>query len=264
MDLGLANGIYSNKLEGNATGIYHNINTGLHNGIYENINNGIIKKNLLIYYSLNRGDSYLPPYNTTTITDISNSKTNSIIINGSTYSNNGLFLASGQYAIGNATNAILGNNFTIQFTIKPNSIGATNFNIGDFQIGVSSRQGIYFGLDNRTNFLNTFYVATGLTVSYLYTPENSVICNGDNIYNITITCTNCVFSIYINAIQKNGLSLNNILSALTWNSTAFNINRGLGTTSNGITWYNYIVYNRVLTYIEILQNYKSTKALFGL
>lgn len=97
MDYGLANGIYSNKLEGNATGLYDSIKTGLHNGVYnENmLKDNISKDGLILYLDAHIPQSY--PKTGGTWFDLSNKKNNTTLIDGATFQSarNGSFYFDG-------------------------------------------------------------------------------------------------------------------------------------------------------------------------
>ena len=226
----------------------------------------IVKDGLVLYLDAGSPNSFYPLTAGTTWKDISGNTNNGTLTNGPTYNSaNGgsiVFDGADDTLLGSSTSALISNNFTLQVTIKPDTITSGNFSaISDFQFSYSGRNGFYLGLDNRPaiNVANTVFISIGADNTYLYSAQNSVITNGNNIYIISFVATNGVLSLYVNGTLSAGLSGNNNPGSITYTGTSYNIRN----TYKG-SWYNYILYNRALSATEILQNYNATKTRFGL
>ena len=225
---------------------------------------GIVTNGLVLDLDAAKKDSY--PGTGTAWNDISGNRNNGTLLNGPTFNSaNGgsiVFDGADDTLLGSSTSALISNNFTLQVTIKPDTITSGNFStISDFQFSFSGRNGFYLGLDNRPaiNVANTVFISIGADNTYLYSAQNSVITNGNNIYIISFVATNGVLSLYVNGTLSAGLSGNNNPGSITYTGTSYNIRN----TYKG-SWYNYILYNRTLSSTEITQNYNALKGRYGL
>lgn len=254
MDYGLAQGIYSNKLEGNANGLYDSIRTGLHNGIYnENILQYNIIKNGLVFY-LDAGNKFSYPRNTITCNDLSNNFYNGILYNGTSfnYLNKGSFVFDGTNDyIQTIKNFAFGlNPFTINIWFKSLVFQSANSTL----ISIASPQSDFnWQLSFISNTLNFFYGASNIASSYI---------SNNQWTNITIIRNSTSIngsSIYINSnFDKNFTSINNYTDE---NGYRIGMNRGSNAWYNG-NISNIQIYNRALSESEITYNNTIMKTRF--
>lgn len=273
MDYGLANGIYSNKLEGNATGLYDSIRTGLHNGIYnENIiDNGIVKNGLVLY--LDAANPYSSPYGSTTWKDLSGNGNNATLVNGAylNYENKGTIFYDGINDYGEIpNNASLNSNIgTVSFWFKVKTITGVNNAatvLGKYEATGSASSTLGYDIYCGTTALRDSFVIgaliTGSTTATRTWTTATPLFPINTWINFTMTFNSGVsYSIYYNGIRTNTASL----ISFTVANRELRMARGLDAFW-GILSGNYGIvqmYNRELTPTEVAQNYNATKSRFG-
>lgn len=245
MNYGLANGIYTNKLEGNATGIYDNIRTGLHNGVYnENlILNNIVKNGLILYLDFKYPKSY--SRTGVLIKDLSIKNNNGTILNGATFNSetNSSILFDGvdDYISGNIDNIT---EYTLCTFIKiitlkvgGGIIGGTNLNHPYIQMGVSNVWQFNAAISAQTPTINQWVYVTAVQSTFA---SNNQILYLNGIQNAIGTGTSILGNSYVLARRE--------ISAIYTNCQI-----GLAK-----------IYNRALTQSEINQNYQAIKSRFNL
>jgi hypothetical protein len=230
----------------------------------------LIKNGLVLELDAGNIKSYQS--GSTTWFDKSGNANNGTLTNGPTFNTGSLgsivFDGVDDYVIGSSSIA-LSNNFTLQISIKPDTLVSGNLMlIGDYQFVYGSNLGWYIGLDNRPslNVGNTIFISIGQDSSFLYSAQNALITNNINNYIVSFVCTNGLLSLYINGIQTSGLTVNNIVRSINYSGTSFFVGKR-SDNYNSIykgSWYNYLLYNRALSAQEVLQNYNATKGRFGL
>lgn len=276
MDLGLANGIYSNKLEGNATGLYDSIRTGLHNGLYYNNDIGIPKNGLILNLDASNSGSYLPPYNSTTWFDMSGNAYNGTLTSGPIFDreNGGNILFDGidDYVggtgIDNASSA-LGGSFgvSISMWLKRSVVSA----------GTART---FLGLANSSathKILLQFNSTDKLLVFGRTTTESSSSVTSVNSFTSTILWYNVIaiynysanrILSYVNGIQQTTTGTVNFSQSTLGLGTNNTINR-IGSEIFSATIFpgniaSVLFYNRAITTPEVIQIYKATKSRFNL
>jgi hypothetical protein len=105
----------------------------------------IVKNGLVLYLDAGSPNSFYPLTAGTTWKDISGNTNNSTLTNGPTYNSaNGgsiVFDGADDTLLGSSTSALISNNFTLQVTIKPDTITSGNFSaISDFQFSCTFRK----------------------------------------------------------------------------------------------------------------------------
>jgi hypothetical protein len=233
------------------------------------VNRGIITDGLVLCLDAANPKSIVS--GNTVWNDLSKSSTYGNLTNGPIYNsaNGGNIVFDGfDDFVSGISNVNLSNNFTLQISIKPNTLASGNFMlIGDYQCSYASNFGWYIGIDNRPslNIGNTIFISIGNDTSYLYSAQNALITNNNNIYIVSFVCTNGVLSLYVNGIQTSGLVANNTVRSINYSGTNFFVGKRVDNSSTYKgSWYNYLLYNRALSVTEILQNYNTTKSRFGL
>jgi hypothetical protein len=231
----------------------------------------IIKNGLVLYLDAATNNSYNRYFSPTTWRDISGNGINSNLTNGPIYNsaNGGSIVFDGNDDfVSGISNINLSNNFTLQISIKPNTLASGNFMlIGDYQCSYVSNLGWYIGIDNRPSLSvgNTIFISIGNDSSFLYSAQNALITNNINTYIVSFVCTNGLLSLYVNGIQTSGWAVNNTVRTINYSGTNFFVGkRGDYSSTYKGSYYNYLLYNRALSATEILQNYNATKSRFGL
>lgn len=203
--------------------------------------------------------------------DLSRTGVIGALTNGPTYNSlNGgsiVFDGSDDFVSG-ISNVNLSNNFTLQISIKPNTLASGNFMlIGDYQCSYTSNLGWYIGIDNRPSLSvgNTIFISIGNDSSFLYSAQNTLITNNINTYIVSFVCTNGLLSLYVNGIQTSGWAVNNTVRTINYSGTNFFVGkRGDYSSNYKGSYYNYLLYNRALSATEILQNYNTLKSRYNL
>lgn len=264
MDLGLANGIYSNKLEGNATGLYDSIRTGLHNGIYNDLTlyNKIIKNGLICNYDAGFYQSY--PKNGTTIYDLTTNNLNATLTNNPTYSeiNRGVlnFNGSNTYLKPPNNNLFAFNSFTLSSWIKTNTQNTNRYIIDCSQNGTTAA-----GYSFRITTSNVIrYWAYSAAVSDFVDGITTINSNTWYLITCTFNANTLNQKIFINGKFES----NKIITFLGYlPSTPSFLQIGgsqiLGGYFSG-QMTQHLFYNRELSDAEVLINYLATKSRFNL
>lgn len=281
MDLGLANGIYSNKLEGNATGLYNSTRTGLHNGIYnENIiDNGIVKNGLVLY--LDAANPYSSPYGSTTWNDLSGNNYNGKLTNGPIYNtlNKGCIQFDGinDYIVFPTSTFLnfceITNDlpFTISTWCYINNLTFT-FNLcnkGDNGNGILESYWLY--INTNGTFAMKLYDTSGANQSISTTTSTVPTLTWVNLTAVySGTGGNNGISLYINGLiqNKTNSSIGTYSRMRVQNSELYLGSLGStgiykDITSNG-RYASFLFYNKELKQSEINQNYLATKSRFNL
>ena len=266
---GIVNGIYT----GANQGIFDGGNTGIGNGVglglqVENIlPNAIVRNGLVLYLDASQNYSY--PRSGTTWRDISGNNNNGTLTNGPTFNseNGGSIVFDGVDDFVSVSNnsTINGTSQTISVWFK-NSGTYTTGNQAAEIIGKHNAVGSFngYGIQLVNDFGNIKVSAfvKNATVNYV-TLNSTQIISSLIWYNATITFTsNSQIILYLNGIsilsRATGLLTNSTqpLRIGQSNDLFFNIYNGSVAQT--------LVYNRVLTAAEILQNYNATKSRFGL
>ena len=270
MDLGIAQGAFSNDGEGYANGIYRGVNTGLSNGLYETINKGISKNGLVLWLDASRSDSYFAPYNNSqTAYDLSFNGNNCTSVNSVLYETgfNGVWRFGGNYyETVNNENLNLRTTGTYSAWIYP-------FN---------TTQSQFCGMITRAS-----NGGAGFVSSLCWRPLNSppviigALYNGSTFNLVTIpapTVANIwyhyVFTWSGSSLRfyRNGLLVSSLVQTIIGSNVSVPVRiggHGVGGSSGGAeSFTGYIgealIYNRAITKEEVMQNYLSTKSRFGL
>jgi hypothetical protein len=233
------------------------------------ISNKIVTDGLVLYLDAANPKSFIS--GSTVWNDLTTYRNNSNLTNGPIYNsaNGGSIVFDGNDDfVSGISNVNLSNNFTLQISIKPNTLASGNFMvIGDYQGSYASNLGWYIGIDNRPSLSvgNTIFISIGTDSSFLYSAQNALITNNINTYIVSFVCTNGVLSLYVNGIQTSGLAVNNTVRTINYSGTNFFVGKRVDNSSTYKgSWYNYLLYNRALSATEILQNYNILKKRFGL
>jgi len=233
------------------------------------ISNKIVTDGLVLYLDAANPKSFVS--GSTVWNDLTTYRNNSNLTNGPIYNSaNGgsiIFDGNDDFVLG-TSNINLSNNFTLQISIKPDTLASGNFMvIGDYQFSYASNLGWYIGIDNRPSLSvgNTIFISIGNDSSFLYSAQNALITNNINTYIVSFVCTNGLLSLYVNGIQTSGLAVNNTVRTINYSGTNFFVGKRVDYSSNYKgSYYNYLLYNRALSATEILQNYNALKKKFGL
>lgn len=198
------------------------------------------------------------PGSGTTWYDLSGTN-NGTLTNGPTFSNtNGgciVFDGTDDYiSVPNTIN--LGNTFTISSFVKltnnnsDTSVTGTNANGSDNWFGINSNK-IYLFYTRLTDVDNTALL--GAT-----TLSNGIF------YQITAVINGATSIVYLNGIQDG--TRTESFTIASWNGTYAIGRRSIDVAQRYFygNIANIVFYNRVLTAVEVLQNYNSTKSRFGL
>ena len=209
----------------------------------------------------------------TTWTDVSGTSKIAVLVNGPTFSNiNGGTI----YFDGNANYCAISPSANFQWT--PSGSGLNNMTL-DLWIKTSDTSGYILSKPWNSNGEYNYYFYHNTFFSQIGNQSNSFgytsIATG-NWTNLTIRVSSTQWGAYINGTQNVALTNHNItnntptygnqgqeLSLMTlypygtgWSgNTGFSIQGNVGA---------FKIYNRVLTAVEVLQNYNATKSRFGL
>lgn len=270
MDNGLAYGIYSNKLEGNANGLYDSISTGLHNGTYnENIiDNGIVKNGLVLYLDASQNYSYVR--NGTSWKDLSNNNNNGILTNDPKFNsaNRGNIEFDGindYIEFGDILNPRL-NNFSLGGWIKTTTTTVSGF-IGKHRAtGLVGRYGLFYSIatQSKVRAIIDFTSITGETLN-----STSILNNNKWHYIFMTVNRTSNFVLYFDGVEEaktniSSYSFVDLNASISYNLATYP--DAVGTPSNFLNGNIAIAqhYNRELSAAEINQNYQATKSRFNL
>jgi len=222
-------------------------------------NNGpkIVTNGLVL--CLDAADKKSYPGSGTNWTDLSGNNNTGVLTNGPAFNslNGGSIVFDGVDDYVAPSNAInLSNTFTILSWIKTSTLAG-----GDYIVYGSDANGAdnWFGINN--NAVNLF--ATEIADVNNFTLTGGTIASTSVWYFIGATVNINTVKVYLNGNEQNS-----VVKAFTigaWNS----ISNSIGRRANLSQRYfpgniaNVIVYNRVLTAAEVLQNYNTTKGRFG-
>jgi hypothetical protein len=220
---------------------------------------GVVTNGLILYSDAGNPNSY--PGIGTTWTDLSGNGKNGGLINGVGYkSENGGSLSFD--GVNDVVSYGTGNTFfpLPQFTI---SIWFRSFGTTPTTGTSPSLFGFTYGIRCQVNDTSISYgVDNGVDLNLMSTVGNIPFRNG-NWYNATFYHTGTSTGIYINGVFNNSIS-RNWSGSTRWPTNSWN----LGRDNNDAMYYfrgdigTYMMYNRVLSADEILQNYNSTKGRF--
>jgi len=260
MDLGLANGIYNNKLEGNANGLYDNILAGLHNGMYnENmLKDNIVKNGLILYYDIHIPKSY--PITGNILYNIVNYNNNGVLTNSPTYTNekNGGLSFDG---VDDFVDNTFINPYSETIIVWARS-NVANWNVNGW-ISSSRRQNGHIIHPNGGGKTVRFFIANSSATLTEITP--SIVPSDVTVphfYAITTNGINSHKSYFDgNIVAENTTSITRTLSPT---SQIWYLGRDDNSTryGNGVI-YSAFRYSRELSASEIYQNYIVTKSRFG-
>ena len=229
----------------------------------------IVTSGLVLNLDAANPRSYPPPYNGTTWIDLSRNGNNGVLTNGPVFNstNGGVFVFDGvdDFVSVSDNSTINGTSQTISVWFKNSGTYATGNQAAEI-IGKHNAVGSFngYGIQLVNDFGNIKVSAfvKNATVNYV-TLNSTQIISSLNWYNATITFTsNSQIILYLNGIsilsRATGLLTNSTqpLRIGQSNDLFFNIYNGSVAQT--------LVYNRVLTASEVLQNYNATRARFGI
>ena len=233
----------------------------------------IVQNGLILNLDASRKSSYTGTG--TTWTDISGSGNSGTFIGNPTYNNSdSTFTFSNSNYIKSTTGGVTGNTTrTVSIWFKINGLASndSNWSVTDqipFSLGSTTGGNLSFAI-------NISYYAGGNTIMKVYgyftQYDEEITISGDNLgnnqwRNITVTWNGLnpgTLGVYIDGVFKTSLLRS---SGEVYNTSAGYI---VGTWADYNRYYtnklgSVLVYNRVLTSNEILQNYNATKSRFGL
>jgi hypothetical protein len=227
----------------------------------------IVTNGLVLYLDAANPNSYVS--GSTTWNDISSGGNNGTLINGPTYSsaNGGSIVFDGldDYVnLGvNLDNIFTGSSFTVNMWVSssinlpsgPNGFILISNYSGDIPVNA----GFQLAWGGASDTLYAF------GDGYLSRTLDNVTGLTSNVwYNITfVYVRNTSGNIYLDGINKTNTSFTN-----TVNAPSQNLKLGVRSDNNTFPWYGKMVitqvYNRALSDSEILQNYNSARARFGI
>ena len=229
----------------------------------------IVKDGLVMYLDAGSPNSYINGISGTSWKDISGNSNNGTLINGPTFNsaNGGSIVFDGvDDYVGKDSSINTGQNFSVFTWVKPGAINVRNGIIGN-SYPYTSGVGWYFS--TATNYggtLNTFFISVGSDNAYRTATNNSITLNTWNYIGGTITNGGQDIKLYSNGIETGYLG--GILSAntVTYSTPQFYVGRRVSTSPEPFigSIATTQIYNRVLSAVEILQNYNATKTRFGL
>lgn len=229
----------------------------------------IVTSGLVLNLDAANPRSYPPPYNGTTWIDLSRNGNNGVLTNGPVFNstNGGVFVFDGvdDFVSVSDNSTINGTSQTISVWFRNSGTYATGNQAAEI-IGKHNAVGSFngYGIQLVNDFGNIKVSAfvKNATVNYV-TLNSTQIISSLNWYNATITFTsNSQIILYLNGIsilsRATGLLTNSTqpLRIGQSNDLFFNIYNGSVAQT--------LVYNRVLTASEVLQNYNATRARFGI
>lgn len=245
---------------------------------------GYVKDNLLVHYDAIRNTNSGHDYLTTTWEDISENKNNATLKNFTsvdTWYNNSLNFSGKNYNSTNSEHVDFNLNdssdeFTITLYTKQGKLAENDYASrlfhsqkkdlsSMFKVYPKYNAGVYtiyleFAIKENEEYVTTFIQAY---------PDNYAIKN-DEVYGITITCSNSDYEIYKNGslVKSINISGYNKISNLKC-SDVLSSNAILGNTDGFLSAYkgkiyNFKIYNKVLTGEQIKQNYEVDKSRYNL
>lgn len=245
---------------------------------------GYVKDNLLVHYDAIRNTNSGHDYLTTTWEDISENKNNATLKNFTsvdTWYNNSLNFSGKNYNSTNSEHVDFNLNdsldeFTITLYTKQGKLAENDYAprlfhsqkkdlSSMFRIYPQYKSGVYIMYLEFAIKENEEYVATFIQAY----PDNYAIKN-DEVYNLTITCSNSDYEIYKNGslVKSINISGYNEISNLKC-SDVLSSKIILGNAENLLRAYkgeiyNFKIYNKVLTDEQIKQNYEVDKLRYNL
>lgn len=255
MDLGTYNGVFQGYNSGFATGISNGLNTtGVEYGLYNPrlLKNEIIRDGLVIYLDASNVFSYSGS-GQLTLFDLTGNGYNGTLTNGPTYNN----LNGGNIRFDGVNDLISHNNLDAG-TVCSYGVWINYNTLSGEQVILGSNITNYYSLFYY-NATKDFGVNFGGSGTYYKTLRYSTGLNINTWYNIFYVRNGATIEVFIN-----GYSIGNIINVPNF-STIFRIigNERLTSPfpfSGNIS--NVLVYNRILSAAEVLQNYNATRARF--
>ena len=246
--------------------------------------NEYVQNNLLVHYDAIRNTNNGHDYLTTTWEDISGNKNNATLKNFTsvdTWYNNSLNFSGKNYNSTNSEHVDFNLNdssdeFTITLYTKQGKLAENDYASrlfhsqkkdlsSMFRVYTKYNSGVYtiyleFAIKENEEYVATFIQAY---------PDNYAIKN-DEVYNLTITCSNSDYEIYKNGslVKSINISGYNEISNLKC-SDVLSSKIILGNAENLLRAYkgeiyNFKIYNKVLTDEQIKQNYEVDKLRYNL
>ena len=227
---------------------------------------GLVQSSLIL--NLDAGNTISYPGAGTIWSDLSGNGNNGTLVNGTTFdSANGgsiVFDGNDDYVSVNDSSTINGTSQTISLWFKNTGIYNTGYKISEIlgkHFAESSYSGYGIVLSNGTG--NTLLGCYVKNASVNYVPQfSSKIISPLNWYNVTITfASNSQIILYLNGSFVSSTPI----GVLTTSNQPFRIGR-----SNDSFWNSFkgnvgqtLIYNRVLSSTEILENYNATKEKYA-
>ena len=205
----------------------------------------------------------------TTWNDLTSSQRSGTLTNGPTFDTGGggniVFDGTNDYVtFGNALNT--GQNFTVTAWIKPGAISIRNCIVGNSYPYVGRQGWIFSTATGYVGLTNTFFLSIGTDVSYRTAANSSITPNIWNFVSATVSNGGTI-ALYVNGVETSYAGSSLTTGTITYTTNEFHV--GLRYTQNNYDFFKgnisvVNIYNRVLSSIEILQNYNTTKTRFGL
>jgi hypothetical protein len=223
----------------------------------------VIMNGLVLYLDAANPKSYI--YGSTTWNDVSRSGNNGTLINGPTFNNaNGgsiVFNGSNNYTnLGTNINfANYNTGFTIGFWVKVLNTSQTNRYLFSKLTtdGTDNQFSVIYGYAS-----NTFELYTGASGANQTIRTNSQIVINDTNWHFLYYTVGATTTGYLDGVSR----FTNTYGSLTFTSST---NTNYISTFNGsqnhgnLSVANMVIYNRILSATEILQNFNTTRARFG-
>jgi hypothetical protein len=223
---------------------------------------GIVKDGLVLNLDAAKKDSY--PGSGTVWNDLSGNNNSGSLINGPTYSSaNGgsiVFDGSNDY-IDTVDSSIfsLTSSYTFSVWFMPLNSG-TMYPLQRGTDGLGSGWSLLAGIENnkcRVGVVTTSTGAVGYTVSSVLNANTNEWVNITGVWNAAVS-----LSLYVNGsfISSTNITTNTLRTS----SVAWSLGRISTTLYSNQRVANCFIYNRVLSTLEIAQNYNALKSRFGL
>jgi hypothetical protein len=223
----------------------------------------IVTSGLVLYLDAGYNSSY--PGSGTTWTDVSGYGNNGTLVNGPTYSstNGGAIVFDGvDDYVTLGTKSMVSNDFSINIWF--NSTSNTTKEHFILSLGYASDPSFLITQNTQDNgqcTLSAYYVNNGVigrTITSSTLPNTSII-------NLSFVRKNGVNTPYINGVpQTSRIFTENIILGSSTYVLGWAIPRNKSTAYMQGNIYNSSIYNRALSTSEVLQNYNTQKARFGL
>ena len=220
----------------------------------------IVTNGLVLWLDAANPRSYDYPYIGTTWRDLSGNNNTGTLINGSTYnsSNGGNIVFDGvndyvELGVTNISSTV--SNLTINLQVRIGKINTKQALISSYTPSPQGGWGIELLANNTINF---FGFTNGTSFTDVQTVQTYSL---GQILNICCVFNNGVFSIYVNGVflvSKSGVS-----TIFKTSSIRLAITPTAQIPFQG-NIYQTLIYNRVLTSTEVLQNFNATRGRFGI